>query len=148
MKGDNEKIHTAQEELNHALLSKMQERENNKDKEPNSDAETTSYKRKSKQQNFSDNEDNCSTDGTVKLQKNKIIHSSDSSPKTRKYKPYEELAGEFRKIRPPTFNGEVEKGEEAEAWLSGINKYFQIYNYLDKLKARMEIYNLTGKADI
>ena len=75
-------------------------------------------------------------------------YSSDSSPHTRKCKPYEEPAGEFIKIRPPTFNGEVEKGEEAEAWLSGMKKYFQIYNYSNKLKARMGIYNLTGKADI
>ena len=29
-----------------------------------------------------------------------------------------------------------------------MKKYFQIYNYSDKLKARMDIYNLTGKADI
>ena len=46
------------------------------------------------------------------------------------------------------FNGEVEKGEEAEAWLSGMKKYFHIYNYSNKLKARMAIYNLTRKADI
>ena len=29
-----------------------------------------------------------------------------------------------------------------------MKKYFQIYNYSDKLKAKMVIYNLTGKADI
>ena len=29
-----------------------------------------------------------------------------------------------------------------------MNKYFQIYNYSDRLKARMTIYNLTEKADI
>jgi len=46
------------------------------------------------------------------------------------------------------FNGEIEKGEEVEAWLSGMKKYFQIYNYSDRLKARMAIYNLTGKVDI
>ena len=46
------------------------------------------------------------------------------------------------------FNVEVEKGEEAEAWLSGMKKYFQIYNYSDRLKARMVIYKLTGKDDI
>ena len=46
------------------------------------------------------------------------------------------------------FNGEVEKGEEAEAWLSGMKKYFQIYKYSDRLKARMAIYNLTRKVDI
>ena len=46
------------------------------------------------------------------------------------------------------FNGEVEKGEEAEAWILGMKKYFQIYNYSDRLKAWMAIYNLTGKTDI
>ena len=46
------------------------------------------------------------------------------------------------------FNGEVEKCEEAEAWLSGMKKYFQMYNYSDRLKYWMAIYNLTGKADI
>ena len=46
------------------------------------------------------------------------------------------------------FNAEVEKGEEFEAWLSGMKNYFQIYNYFDILKAQMAIYNLTGKSDI
>ena len=45
------------------------------------------------------------------------------------------------------FNGEIEKGE-AKAWLSGMKKYFQIYNYSDELKAKMAIYNLTRKLDI
>ena len=80
-------------------------------------------------------------------------YTSDSSEdnhhtRKRKFKPYEEIYGEFKKIRPPTFNGETEKGEEAESWLSGMKKYFQIYNYSNKLKARMAIYNLTGKAYI
>ena len=29
-----------------------------------------------------------------------------------------------------------------------MKKYFQIYNYSDRLKVRIAIYNLTGKADI
>ena len=45
-------------------------------------------------------------------------------------------------------NGEIEKGEEVEAWLLGMKKYFQIYNYFDELKAKLTIYNLTKKADI
>ena len=45
-------------------------------------------------------------------------------------------------------NGEIEKGEEEEAWLSGMKKYFQIYNYSNELKAKIAIYNLTRKADI
>ena len=56
--------------------------------------------------------------------------------------------GEFKKIKPPMFNGEIEKGEEAKAWLSGMKNYFQIYNYSDELKAKKAIYNLTGKEDI
>ena len=39
------------------------------------------------------------------------------------------FSGEFKKIKPPTLNGETEKGKEVESWLSGMNKYFQIYNY-------------------
>ena len=82
------------------------------------------------------------------------FHStSDSSEdnhytRKRKYKPYEEIFVEFKKIKPPTFNGEIEKVEEVESWLSGMKKYFQIYNYSNQLKARMSIYNILGKADI
>ena len=43
------------------------------------------------------------------------------------------------------FNREIEKGEEAEAWLSGIKKYFLIYNYSDEFKENMAIYASTGK---
>ena len=56
--------------------------------------------------------------------------------------------GSSKKIKPPMFNGEIEKGEETEAQLYGVKKYFQIYNYLDELKAKMAIYNLIGKANI
>jgi len=47
--------------------------------------------------------------------------------------------------KTPIFNGEIETGEEVEAWFSGMKKYFQIYNYYSELKAKMAIYNLTGK---
>ena len=74
-----------------------------------------------------------------------ISESSESGhkPRKRKYKPYEEISGKFKKREPLMFNGEVEKGEEAEDWLSGMKKYFQIYNYFDGLKSQMDIYNLT-----
>ena len=58
-------------------------------------------------------------------------YSSDSSERDyrsrkKKYNPYEEISREFKKIKPPTFNGEIEKGEEAEAQLFGMKKYFQV----------------------
>ena len=40
---------------------------------------------------------------------------SDNSHKKRKFKPYNEISGDFKKIKPHMFNGEVEKGEEAKA---------------------------------
>ena len=46
------------------------------------------------------------------------------------------------------FNDEIKKGEEAEAWLSRMKKYFHIYNYSDELKEKMAIHNLTGKSYI
>jgi hypothetical protein len=32
--------------------------------------------------------------------------------------------GELKKIKPPNFNGEHRKGEEVEAWLLEMKKYF------------------------
>ena len=55
---------------------------------------------------------------------------------------------EFKKIKPPMCNGEIEKGEETEARISRMKNHFQIYNYLDELKEKMAIYNLIGKEDI
>jgi len=50
------------------------------------------------------------------------------------------LEGEFKKIKPSTFDGDSKVGEEDEAWLLDIKKYFQIYNYSSKMKVRMAIY--------
>jgi hypothetical protein len=58
------------------------------------------------------------------------------------------LEGEFKKIKLSTFDGESRKGEEVEAWLLDINKYFQIYNYSSNMKVRMVIYNLKGKDNL
>jgi hypothetical protein len=51
-------------------------------------------------------------------------------------------------MKPATFDGESRTGEEYEAWLLDIKKYFQIYNYSNNMKVRMAIYNLKGKAII
>ena len=66
----------------------------------------------------------------------------------RKRKQVDHLEGEFKKIKPATFDGESRTREEVEAWLLAIKKYFQIYNYSSNMKVRMAIYNLKGKANI
>jgi hypothetical protein len=58
------------------------------------------------------------------------------------------LEAEFKKIKPSTFDGESRTGEEDEAWLLDIKKYFQIYNYTNNMKVKMAIYNLKGKSSI
>ena len=47
---------------------------------------------------------------------------------------------DFKKERPPTFNGEIKTGKEAEAWILGMKKYFQVQDYSINMKARIAIY--------
>ena len=47
------------------------------------------------------------------------------------------------------FDGETKTGQEAEAWLLGIKKYFQVQEYfLGNMKERVAIFNLNGRAPI
>jgi hypothetical protein len=55
---------------------------------------------------------------------------------------------EFRKAKPPSFDGEIKKGEEAEAWLLGLKKYFKVHDFSKNMKARVTTFNLNGKASI
>ena len=52
------------------------------------------------------------------------------------------------KAKPPTFDGEIKMGQEAEAWLLGIKKYFQVQDYSGNMKARVAIFNLNGRESI
>ena len=73
--------------------------------------------------------------------------SRDKSSRRRKYRK-DELQGELRKVKPPTFRGESEKGEDAEAWLLGMRNYFCIYSYSSKMEASIDIHQLQGQASI
>ena len=50
--------------------------------------------------------------------------SSDDNKRKNKYRPYEEISGEFKKKKPPMFNGEIEKVKEVEAWMFEMKKVF------------------------
>ena len=53
--------------------------------------------------------------------------SSSSSRKGKRKRPHRDHSrDEFKKAKPPTFDGEVNIGQEFEAWLLGIRKYFQV----------------------
>ena len=75
--------------------------------------------------------------------------SSSSSCKGNRNKHHTDRSwDEFKKAKPPTFDGEVKTGQEVEAWLLGIKKYFQVQDYSGNMKARVSIFNLNGRASI
>jgi len=69
------------------------------------------------------------------------------------YHPYrrsdrEYFADEFKKSKLPKFDGYLKKLEDAEAWLLGMNKFFELHEYTKNMKAEIIIFILKGKADI
>ena len=46
------------------------------------------------------------------------------------------------------FDGDVKKLEDAEAWILGMNKLFELHDYKDNLKARVMIFSLKCKVYI
>ena len=74
--------------------------------------------------------------------------SSDNylSPCRKKQRNDENLQGEFRKIKSPTYEIEMNTREKAKEWLIGMRKYFRVHNYSREMKAHLSIYNLNGKA--
>ena len=128
VKKEKERILRAQEELNQILTERFQTEGRGK----RADSKYISHQHKYKKIKQTENESSSSLE--VFGDQRNFHSTSDSSDdnhytKKRKYKPYEEISGEFKKIKPPTSNGEIEKGEEAKSWLSEMKKYFQIYNY-------------------
>ena len=62
------------------------------------------------------------------------ISSSHKNERKRRYKNHSR--DEFKTARPPTFNGEIKNGQEVEAWLLGMRKYFQVQDYSGNMKVR------------
>ena len=103
VKKENERILRAQE-LNQILTERFQTDGRGK----RSDSEDTSHQHKSKKIKQTKNESSSSSE--VFGDQRNFHSTSDSSDdnhyaKKRKYKPYEEISWEFKKIKPPTFNG-------------------------------------------
>ena len=53
---------------------------------------------------------------------------SKNQAKIGRKRKMDHLEGEFKKIKPASFDGESKTGEEAKTWLLDIKKYFHIYN--------------------
>jgi hypothetical protein len=55
------------------------------------------------------------------------------------------LQGELRNLKPPYFDGKRELEDDAESWLLGIGKYFQLHNYSYNIESIIFAYYLHGK---
>lgn len=54
----------------------------------------------------------------------------------------------FKKEKTPTFDGEMKKSQDAEAWLFGMRKFFRLHEYLENMKAKIATIILKGITDI
>ena len=120
-KENNEKLKKAHEdqlEINEMLLRSIVTKKSPKDKE----REEEVRKKYSKNSiHDKEKEDSLSEDTHV---------TQDKASTRRKRKKLDHLEGVFKNIKTSTFDVESKNGEELEAWLLDIKKYFQIYNYL------------------
>jgi len=55
------------------------------------------------------------------------------------------LQKELMKLKPPSFDGEIEREDDVESRLLGIRKYFQLHNYSSNLEYRVATHHLHGK---
>ena len=107
------------------LLNKLHNRGKDKRNVYETNFESMYYKYKGEKAKYYDSE--SSSKVNARSHRGRYKYTSDSSESDRKlgrrkYKPYEEISREFKEIKPHFFNEEVEKGEEAEVWLSGMKK--------------------------
>ena len=58
------------------------------------------------------------------------------------------MLDDFKKVKPPKFDGEMKKSQDAEAWILGIRILFRLHDYSENMKARIATFSLKGKADI
>ena len=56
-----------------------------------------------------------------------------------------DLSTNIKKIKPPKFSG-TDSGEEAKAWLTEMEQYFEIRNFSETSKAVWSIYQFTAEA--
>ena len=55
---------------------------------------------------------------------------------------------EFKKVNLPTFDGEIKKSKDVEAWFLSMKKFLRLNGYSENMRARVATFNLKGKANI
>ena len=125
-------------------LKSLSDKHNHHTSQPNVERDT--HGEREKQQQVHDNPEGSRTQWSNKSRNYNEVESSNFLDQQELKKQNVELQGEFQKIKPPTFDVEAE--EVAKAWKINMNKYFQVYEYNNKLKAHLAIYQLWEKATL
>lgn len=55
---------------------------------------------------------------------------------------------EFKKAKPPIFDGEMNILEDIEAWLIGMKKFFRLQEYSYNMEPKISTFSLKGKVHI
>jgi len=55
---------------------------------------------------------------------------------------------EFKKAKPPKFDGEMKKPEHVDMWVIVMKKFFELHDYTENIKDRITIFSLKGRASI
>ena len=58
------------------------------------------------------------------------------------------MSDEFKKAKPPTFDGDLKKLEDVEEWLLRMKNLFEMHDYTYNIKASIDIFSLKGKANM
>ena len=112
VKKEDERILRAQEELNQILM----ERFHTEGKDNRTESEDMGYQHKDKMTKQVKNECSSSSEVYGDSHKQNFHYTSDSSEynhhtRKRKFKPYKEISGEFKKIKPPLME-KLKKGKK------------------------------------
>ena len=70
-----------------------------------------------------------------------------------RYHPYRRsdmgyLPDDFKKLKPPTFDREMKKSQDAKAWMLGMRKFFKLHDYSENMKGKIATFSLKSKVDI
>lgn len=67
-------------------------------------------------------------------------------PSKRNYRVY--FPNYLKKVKSPTFDGDVKKLKYAKVWLIWMKNLFQLHDYAENMNSVIAIFGLNGKLDI
>lgn len=78
---------------------------------------------------------------------------SDRHYDCHRYHPYKRsdrgyLLGEFKKAKLPTFDGEMRKSQDEEAWFLSMKKFFRWHDYSETMKSIIATFSVKGREGI